>query len=458
MTFPAEETITTLSDDLPYNKEAEEAAIGAVMIDPSAFHEIRVHIESPEEFYVHKHRMVWKAYEELQKNKMQIDIITVADQLNKQGDLQDVGGDAYITGLIGRVAASFNAADYARIVHENSVRRKMIEAANSIATLAYKGDSPLDEITSKATHSLSTAISAAATQNVFTISQSLSLVYDKIEERAQSKILPGIPTGLIDLDRLMGGGAQDSDLLLIVGRPGQGKTSLLMQIARYGALYRVEGRQFEKRVVIFSLEMPQEQLTLRLISQLSGIDFQVLRSGKIPDNKQDAFIKAIDDLSQLDIVIDDRPGVSGAYIRSRVEMLSAEKKVDMVLVDSLNLMRSGLKFGERRDAETDHNARELKLLAREGNIPVWASQQMNRGIEHRGDNARPKLADLQEGGEKDADFVLFVHSTFEDDKKKIKSTELISEKHRNGPTGSIDVVFNSAFTRFENAAKVNPNY
>ena len=209
--------------------------------------------------------------------------------------------------------------------------------------------------------------------------------------------------------------------------------------------------------MFFSLEMPEEQLTFRLISQLSGIDFQLLQAGIIPENKQDAYIRAIETLSQLDIVIDDRPGVSGPYIRSRVEMLNAEKKVDMVCVDSLNLMRSGLSFGERKDAETDQNARDLKLVARERNIPVWATQQMNRKIEARSEGSRPMLADLQEGGEKDADLVTFVFSTFEDDKKKIKSTELITEKHRNGPTGSVDVVFNNAYTRFENAYKQNMN-
>ncbi len=451
MTMPDETT------QQPYNHEAEEAAVGAVMIDPASFHEVRTHIETADEFYIHRHRMIWKAYEELQKNKMQIDLITVCDQLNKHGQLDEVGGSSYLTGLIGRVTVSYNAADYARIVHENAIRRKMLEAANEIATLAYKGNAPLEDITAKATHSLSAAISAGAAPTVYTLSESISRVYDKIEERGKNGILPGIPTGLIDYDKILGGGAQKGDLNVIAGRPGQGKTSLLLQIARTGAFYRIGNEEFNKRIVFFSLEMPEEQLTFRLISQISGIDYQLLQAGRIPDHKQDAYIKAIETLSNLDIVIDDRPGVSGPYIRSRVEMLDAERKVDMVCVDSLNLMRSGLKFGERKDAETDQNARDLKLVAREKNIPVWATQQMNRKIEARSEGSRPMLSDLQEGGEKDADMVTFVFSTFEDDKKKIKSTELITEKHRNGPTGSVDVVFNSAYTRFENAARVNMN-
>lgn len=454
MTAPAD---TTLSTAIPHNQEAEEAAVGAVLISPSAYHEVRLHIESSDEFYIHRHRMIWKAYEELQKNKMDIDLITVSDQLNKQGQLEEVGGSAYLTGLLNQVTASYNASDYARIVHENSVRRKMVEAANAIATLAYKGNAPLDEITAQATHSLSSAISAGSAPTVYTLADSISRVYDKIEERGRNGVLPGIPTGLIDYDKILGGGAQNSDLNLIAGRPGQGKTSLLLQIAREAAYYKIGREEFYKRIVFFSLEMPEEQLTFRLISQLSGIDFQLLQAGRIPDAKQDAYIKAIETLSNLDIVIDDRPGVSGPYIRSRVEMLDAERKVDMVCVDSLNLMRSGLKFGERRDAETDQNARDLKLVAREKNIPVWATHQMNRKIEARSESSRPMLADLQEGGEKDADLVTFVFSTFEDDKKKIKSTELITEKHRNGPTGSVDVVFNNAFTRFENAYKQNMN-
>jgi len=449
--------ITITPAEMPHNLEAEEAVVGSVMINPASFHEVRVHVDNPDEFYIHRHRMIWKAYEELQKNKMQIDLITVCDQLAKQGQLDEVGGSAYLTSLTERVVFSYSASDWGRIVHENAIRRNMIESANQIATLAYKGDSPIEDITAKATHSLSSAISAGSAPTVYTLADSISRAYDKIEERGRNGVLPGIPTGLIDYDKILGGGAQNSDLNLIAGRPGQGKTSLLLQIAREAARYRIGHEEFYKRIVFFSLEMPEEQLTFRLISQLSGIDFQLLQAGRIPDNKQDAYIRAIETLSQLDIVIDDRPGVSGPYIRSRVEMLNAEKKVDMVCVDSLNLMRSGLKFGERRDAETDQNARDLKLVAREKNIPVWATQQMNRKIEARSENSRPQLSDLQEGGEKDADLVTFVFSTFEDDKKKIKSTELITEKHRNGPTGSVDVVFNNAFTRFENAHKQNMN-
>ena len=448
MTFP-DPTDQTV-DQVPHSRTAEEAVTGAVLVSPDIFHECRLHIRTSDEFYIHRHRMIWKAYETLIAEKTPVDIITVSDQLQKQGNLEDVGGAAYLTQLVGQVASTYNAPSYAGMVHESHVRRQMISAANKQAKLAYSAETPINEALVLSTRELASVVSIGFSSRIRSMSEAVKIVDDKIEERKKSGVKPGIPTGLIDLDKLMGGGAQDSDLLLIAARPGQGKTSLLLQLARAAARFTLSQKVYTKRVVFFSLEMPEEQLVLRMISQMSGIDFQQLRAGEIPDNKYESYINAIDELSQLDIVIDDTPAVSAEYIQSRVQILDSESKVDAVFVDSLNLMNSGTN-AKRTDIEVDRNATGLKNVAREFNIPVWAAHQMNREVERRGDDARPKLSDLAEGGERPTDFVMFIYNKFDNIKKKIESSELIVEKHRNGPVGNVPVVFRQEQTKFESA-------
>jgi len=438
-------------DGLPNNREAEEGVIGAVMIDPETFHACRVHLSSRDEFYIDRHKMIWDAYERMFKNKVPVDIVTLTDELDNLGTLHEVGGPAYITALISNVPSSLNAVAYAIIVHEHYTRRRMITAANEIASVAYNEGIDLDEGISKVTHALSQAVATSTNAKAHPISDGLKRVDEKIEERGRHEIRPGIPTGLVDLDELFGGGAQNSDLLLIAGRPGQGKTSLVLQILKNSARYAAHQKTYEKRVAMFSLEMPEEQVILRLISQITGIDFQQLRAGKIPNNKFAEYVHALEELSSLDIVIDDTPGISPAYVRSRCEILNAERKLDAIFLDSLNLMRSGLNF-KRLDQEVDYNATELKTIAREFNVPFWVAHQMNRNKEHRGFESRPVLSDLREGGDQPADIVIFIHHELKDgDIKQIKLSELIVAKHRNGPTDNIAVVFRGAHTKFESA-------
>jgi replicative DNA helicase len=441
-------------DSIPHNREAEESVIGAVLIDPETFHPCRIYISSRDEFYIDRHKWIWDAYEQMFARGTPVDIVTLTDELDNLGTLHEVGGPAYITALISNVPSSLNASSYAEIVHKHYTRRCMINAANEIVQIAYNESIELEEGIAKATHSLSQAVATSTNAKAHSISDALKLVDAEIEERGKHGVLPGIPTGLIDLDELLGGGAQDSDLLLIAGRPGQGKTSLLLQIMKNAARYTAHQKTFHKRVAMFSLEMPERDVILRLISQLTGIDSQLLRSGNIPPNKISFYIHALEELDSLDIVIDDTPGVSPAYVRSRCEILNAEKKLNAVFLDSLNLMRSGLNF-KRLDQEVDYNATELKTIAREFNIPFWAAHQMNRNKESRGVDSRPVLSDLREGGEQPSDIVMFIHHELKDgDIKQIKNSELIVAKHRNGPTDNLAVVFRGEHTKFENAFRV----
>ncbi len=449
MTFPNPD-VDQVPAQLPHSREAEEAVLGSVMIAPEIFHECRLHIKNPREYYIHRHRMIWAAYEKLINEKIPVDLLTVTDQLEKQGDLESIGGGSYLMSLMNQVPTSLNAPAYAAIVHDHHIRREIITSANKQATLAYDLGVSIDEALANSVKGISDVAALNVSPRVHSMSEAVQIVDDKIEQRKTSGVKPGIPTGLIDLDKLMGGGAQNSDLLLICARPGQGKTSLLLQLCRMASRFKLGQQVFTKRVVFFSLEMPEEQLVLRMISQISGIDYQTLRAGETPDEKLGDYLNAIDELSNLDIVIDDTPSVSPSYIKSRCEILNSEKKLHAIFVDSLNLMKSGLNI-QRTDQEVDHNATGLKNIAREFDVPVWACHQMNREIERRGDDARPKLADLAEGGERPTDFVMFIHNKYDQIKKKVESSELIIEKHRNGKIGNVPVVFLPENTKFESA-------
>lgn len=455
MALDFDQTTAPAAPTIPHSREAEEGVIGAVLINPEIFHECRVNIKTDEDFYIHRHQFIWKAYEELFRQNTPVDILTVSEQLDRMGYLQEIGGASYLTALIGQVPSTYNAPSYAEIVHAHFVRRKLIETANQIASLAYNEEKSLTEIFEQASKSLSDSISHGTFSRIRSISEGLSDLYDFVELRRASEELPGIPTGLIDLDKMLGGGGQEDDLILIVGRPGQGKTSILLQIMKNSARYAINQKVHRKRVVLFSLEMSERQCLMRMISQISGIDYQQLQAGVIPDGKEDAYIQAIEELSQLDIVIDDTSLVTPSYIWSRCQILNSERKLDAVFVDSLNLMTTGLKL-ERADQIADYNSYQLKAIAKSLHIPVYCAQQMNRGIEHRSENARPKLSDLLDGGEKASDIVIFVYHKMDDVKPKfIEASELIIEKQRSGPTGNIPIIFDQSVTLFKNAVTVS---
>ncbi len=441
---------------LPHDAAAEEGLLGACVIDADVFHECRLALpDGAEEFYIHRNRWVWSAIETLVKENTPIDNITLADALERENLLEEVGGSAYLTKLITGTPSSLNAPSYAKIVHEHHIRRKLIQVANHIASLAYKKDS-IEDISNEANHSLFEALKDSEHDtHTIRLEDSVRVVDRMIEERGKMDELPGIPTPWIDLNELLGGGAQGSDLDLIVGRPGDGKTTALLQIALHAGRYTASAATVrKKKVLLFSCEMPHEQITLRLLSHMSGIDYQSLRAGRIPGNKYQDYLDALEYLSSLDIYIDGKPGASPAYIRSKCEVIANSKGLDMVCVDSLNLMRSGLDL--KTHVEVDYNATELKTLAREFSIPVWAAHQLNRNKEHRSNDSRLVLSDLREGGEQPADGVIFIDHE-KDEKGEITGSKFVVAKQRNGPVGDVAVVFLKEKYRFENAVRVRLN-
>jgi replicative DNA helicase len=443
-----------LAPEIPHNFEAEEAVLGSILIAGSeAFHACRVELPAGgEEFYIHRHRFIWNGCEKLVNSNSPIDLLLLIDQLEKDGTLAEIGGEAYLTGLINRPPTSLNASKYAALVHEHHIRRGMLNAANEIAALAYDSKLTADDAASQATHKLSTAVSVTSTKRAISLADSVRRVDALIEERRHSTELPGIPTPWSDYTKLLGGGYQPADLSLVCGRPGDGKTTALGQSALYAAKYMIGANIRRKHVALFSLEMPHEQITLRLISQLSGIDYQLLQSGRIPDEKWNDYYAAIDELSDLAIHLDDTNGATPAYIRSRCEILASAGMLDIVFVDSLNLMKSGTgrSFAGREFDEANICARELKYIAKDFNIPVVAVHQLNRDIEKRSDNSKPKLADLRDGGDMDAANVMIIWHERDDD-RNIKQSAFCQVKHRNGPVKEVPIIFQQARNRFANA-------
>ncbi len=438
---------------IPHSREAEEATVGSILINSDVFHECRLELPvGGEEFYIHRHRMIWNAMQALVTRGQPIDFLTVSAELEAAGLLTEIGGPAYLTALVNTSPNSTNGAAYAKIVHGYYVRRQMVAAANNVAALAYDSAKDLQTVAAEASRSVSSAVGLAQTSRVISMMESVRQFDAEVEKNSQNESLPGIPTPLVDLNAKLGGGLQNSNLYMIAALPGWGKTSLLMQIAKHAAHYTVNQRVEEKHVAIFSLEMSHLQLTARLASQMIGLDFQTVMSGHIPDNKQADYFEAIGTLSNLPITIDDTPGVSGDYIMSRCEILRAAGKLDLVCVDYLGLMRSGLK--QKKYEEVDINAQMLKVVARTFDVPVVTAHQMNREMLRRGEGSKPQQSDLREGGEAHVDVLTFIWHKEDETTREFSDSSLIVAKQRNGPVGDVPVVFLRDRTEFASAVRV----
>jgi replicative DNA helicase len=437
---------------VPNSREAEEAVIGSVLINPEAYYDVAQFLQA-DDFYIHRHRWIWETFTRLHERRVPIDLLTVSEELDQLGQLAEVGGAAYLAGLISNVPTSLHAEAYGRLVEETSIRRRMLTAANDIAKLAYQEGITIDTIMDDAEKAVFGVSERRTTRDLKTIQQVLSDYYDRIDELAgRDDEIRGVPTGFIDLDRLLGG-LQPSDLLIIAGRPGSGKTAFMLSAAKNAA------QRYKKHVAIFSLEMSNEQLVQRLISQETGIDSQRLRTGKLEEEEWPIFTHAIEVLSDTRVFLDDTPSLTPLQLRTKCRRLDMEYKLDLILVDYLQLMSSGLR-SENRVQEVSYISRNMKVLARELNVPVLAAAQLSRAIEQRADK-EPQLSDLRESGslEQDADIVMFIHrpELYEKDTLKQNIAQIKVAKHRNGPTGMIELVFRNNIAKFENAATKHIN-
>ncbi len=432
---------------IPHNREAEEAVVGAVLINPEAYYDLAQFLQA-EDFYIHRHRWIWDAFNRLHERRTPIDFLTVTEELDSAGQLGEIGGPAYLTALLNQVPTSLHAEAYGRMVEATAIRRRMITAANQIASMAYDAHESVENVIEESEKSIFNVSERRLRHDVQPISAVVSEYYDRIDELAKRPDdFFGVPTGFIDLDKMLGG-LQPSDLLIIAGRPGQGKTGFLLSVAKNAALTH------KKHVAIFSLEMSNEQVVQRLVAQETGIDSQRLRTGKLNEDEWPLFTQSIEVLGDTHIYLDDTPAITPLQLRTKCRRLDMEYGLDLVIVDYLQLM-GGDTRNDNRVQEVSYISRNLKVLARELKVPVLAAAQLSRAVEQRTDK-RPVLSDLRESGslEQDADIVMFIYrpDQYENDTIKQNVAEIMVAKHRNGPTGSIELIFRSSLAKFENAA------
>jgi replicative DNA helicase len=427
---------------IPHSRDAEEAVIGAILINPDAYYDVAQFLRG-EDFYIHRHRFIWEVINRLHEAHTPVDFLTLTEELDRVGQLAEIGGPAYLTGLINQVPTSLHAVAYAHIIEQTAVRRRMLEAANQVARLAYQEGTTLEAAIDESEKAIFSVSDRLLAHDVKPFSQVLGDLYDQVELRSQHAGLFGVPTGFVDLDRILQG-LQPSDLVIAAGRPGMGKTSLLLSIVKHAA------QAHKKHIAVFTLEMSSEQLAQRLVAQETGIDTQRMRSGKLEPDEWPLFTHAIEILGDVRLFLDDTPAINPLQMRSKCRKLHMEYGLDLVVLDYLQLMSGGGRF-ENRVQEVSFISRQLKVLARELNLPVLAAAQLSRAVEQRADK-HPVLSDLRESGsiEMDADVVMFLYRPEDGDLSN--QVEVIVAKHRNGPTGTVQLAFRQPLAKFENAA------
>jgi len=431
---------------VPHNTEAEEAVLGSLLIDPEALFQVSPFLK-PDDFYIQKNDWIYATILNLHERREPIDFVTLCDDLERQGRLEEIGGAAYVTQLINAVPSAIHVEAYGHIVEQAAIRRRLINAASRIAQLAYQEDQDVDLTVDRAEQALFSVSERRITRDLAPVQEVMRRYYDRIEYLYDHQDEPlGVPTGFIDLDRLLGG-LQRSDLILIAARPSVGKTSLGISMARHAA-------DLGQHVAIFSLEMSSEQVVQRMVSAETGIDAQRLRLGDLREREWPLFVQATGRLSDLPLYIDDTPSISVLQMRTKARRLHAEHGIDLILVDYLQLMTAGDMRNESRVQEVSYISRSLKGLARELDVPLVAISQLSRAVEQRSDK-RPILADLRASGslEQDADVVMFIYrdEMYNPDTEQPNIAEVIIAKHRNGPTGTVQLFFRDRLAQFLDA-------
>lgn len=454
--MPDKKTNTRKKSDLalealkipPHSIEAEQAVLGGLMLDNQSLDKIADRI-AHDDFYRHDHRLIFNAMMDLARKDKPFDVLTVADNLKSQNNLEDAGGDVYLFELANNTPSASNIAAYSDIVRERSVLRQLISASNDIADTAFHPDgrdslSILDEAERRVFEISEKKSRGGGAQDIKAL---LAKAADRIDTLFHSKEhITGLATGFADLDEKTSG-LQDSDLIIIAGRPSMGKTAFAMNIAENAAI------KSKKPVLVFSMEMPGESLAMRMMSSLGRIDQHKIRTGQLEDEDWPRMTSAISILSEAPLFIDDTPALSPVELRARSRRIAKEYNgLGLIVVDYLQLMQvPGTK--ENRTNEISEISRNLKSLAKELNVPIIALSQLNRSLETRTDK-RPVMSDLRDSGsiEQDADVILFIYrdEVYNENSPEKGKAEIIISKQRNGPIGRLHLTFLGKYTRFEN--------
>lgn len=436
----------------PQNIEAEQAVLGAMLIDKEAIAKA-TEVLSADDFYREAHRVIFSAMLELYNKNEAVDMVTVTEILKRDNKLEDIGGIAYITSLANVVLTAANVKYHADIVAEKSVLRQLVRVSTEIAAMGYEANEDVGTLLDTAESRILEISNRKKKADFTPINDILMDSVQSIESLLQNKGgLTGLPAGFADLDKLTSG-LHPSDFIILAARPSMGKTALALNIVQNVALraHKVIGGE-PRSVAFFSLEMSKEQLVNRMLCAEAGIDSQRLRVGEMHDEDWTHLWDACDTMSRAKIYIDDTAGITAMEMRSRARRLKAEHGLDLIVVDYLQLMQGSGKRNNSgdRQQEVSEISRSLKALARELDVPVLALSQLSRSVESR-QVKRPMLSDLRESGslEQDADIVAFLYrEDYYNPETENKHTELIIAKHRNGPVDTVNLFFQKQFTKF----------
>lgn len=431
---------------LPQSIEAEEAVLGAILVNPASLGKI-VEFLKPESFYKPAHKMIYEVALELFRKSEPIDIVTVSEFLRNKDELEKVGGRAYINDLALNVVTTANVDYYAKIIREKEIKRALINAGSEIVSMSYESDDT-GRVLDDAQKLIFNIAAQKDTTDLVSIQDLVVTSYEQIEYRFYNQDeLTGVTTGYYDLNN-MTSGLQKSDLIILAARPSMGKTAFALNLAQNVAMYGNKG------VAIFSLEMSKQQLVTRMLCAESEVDTQRIKSGHMQPKDWEKLMEAMERLSDARIYIDDTAGVTATDIKAKCRrLMMEEKELGLIVIDYLQLMEGGGNPNDRNQ-QISAISRSLKGLARELDVPIIALSQLSRGVEARTDK-RPMLSDLRDSGaiEQDADIVMFIYRDEyynKDDVNNKGKAELILAKHRNGPTGTIELLFQGNITKFKN--------
>ncbi|OGC38713.1 replicative DNA helicase [candidate division WWE3 bacterium RBG_13_37_7] len=421
----------------PHDVEAEKSVLGALLLDKDAIVKV-VDFLHPRHFYKDVHAKIYEAILRLFEAHEPADLITAQSELKKMKALKEVGGVSYLTELVNFVPTAANVETYAHIIKDAAIKRFVLSASAEIGELAFS-DEDVSTLLDKSEQLLYSISQDSVHQDFVPIKDILEVTFERLDELSKNKgELRGVPTGLRTLDRLLSG-MREGNLVVLAARPSVGKSALAFNIAQHAALNK------NRSIVIFSLEMNREMIVDRMISAQAGIDNWKISTGNLSPEDFEKYGIAAGELAEAPIFIDDTPAINILEMRTKSRRLMLETKIDLIIVDYLQLMRGNTREG--RVQEVTELSQGLKALARELNVPVLAVSQLSRAVEQRGGDKKPQLSDLRDSGsiEQDADVVMFLWRTNEDDKNNHK---LLLAKHRNGPTGEIELYFKPEITQF----------
>lgn len=430
----------------PQNAEAEQAILGAILLDSRALSAVMEAI-GPEDFYRGSHQVIFEVMSELGEENEPVDLITVTARLKDKERLEEVGGVTYLSNLANAVPTAANVEYYAQIVEEKSLLRRLIRTATQIASSGYGSADSVGELIDEAEKKIMEISNRRSAGGFISIRDVLMDVFERVEFLYHNKGgITGVPSGFPDLDK-MTSGFQRSDLIIVAARPSVGKTAFALNIAQN------VGVRAKETVAIFSLEMGASQLVQRMICAESNVDAGRLRTGHLEGDDWEKMTMAIGSLSEANIYIDDSASITVSEIRAKCRRLKKEKGLGLVVIDYLQLIHGKGKGGENRQQEVSEISRTLKAIARELEVPIIALSQLSRGVEQRQDK-RPMMSDLRESGsiEQDADIVSFLYRDdyYNQDSEKKNIIEIIIAKQRNGPVGTVELVFLKNFNKFVN--------